>query len=203
MLVQTSSFCDGWCRLKLALELAILLHYVWVPLPNHPPFVWSFFYSRFDLTVNETNQTVKLLCLLQYQELLLASYNTNPELPHEPDGVCLVWNSMFKKDSPEYIFHCQVFISCIRRLSYWPVAHPTQLSYLCMLQHWWLFCFDVGVFCHTVSEWHWLECDSDSKRHYILIVWYEHPCICMTLNFMHRSLVMKQKCELKHLEAFH
>ncbi|KAF6033005.1 DYNC1I1 [Bugula neritina] len=43
----------------------------------------------------------------QYQELLLASYNANTELPHEPDGVCLVWNSMFKKDSPEYIFHCQ------------------------------------------------------------------------------------------------
>ena len=46
--------------------------------------------------------------ILQYQELLLASYNTNPETPHEPDGVCLVWNSLFKKDSPEYIFHCQV-----------------------------------------------------------------------------------------------
>ncbi|XP_067928185.1 cytoplasmic dynein 1 intermediate chain 2-like isoform X5 [Watersipora subatra] len=43
----------------------------------------------------------------QYQELLLASYSTNPELPHEPEGVCLVWNSMFKKESPEYIFHCQ------------------------------------------------------------------------------------------------
>lgn len=48
-----------------------------------------------------------LICL-QYQELLLASYSSNPELPHEPDGICVVWNSMFKKDSPEYIFHCQV-----------------------------------------------------------------------------------------------
>ena len=51
---------------------------------------------------------VMFASILQYQELLLASYNTNPETPHEPDGVCLVWNSLFKKDSPEYIFHCQV-----------------------------------------------------------------------------------------------
>jgi len=43
----------------------------------------------------------------QYPELLLASYNNNVDTPHEPDGVVLVWNSKFKKSSPEFIFHCQ------------------------------------------------------------------------------------------------
>lgn len=44
----------------------------------------------------------------QYPELLVASYNTNEDAPHEPDGVVLVWNMKFKKATPEYIFHCQV-----------------------------------------------------------------------------------------------
>lgn len=43
----------------------------------------------------------------QYPELLLASYHTNTESPHDPDGVCLVWNTKFKKNTPEFIFHCQ------------------------------------------------------------------------------------------------
>nr|XP_005158176.1 cytoplasmic dynein 1 intermediate chain 1 isoform X3 [Danio rerio] len=43
----------------------------------------------------------------QYPELLVASYNTNEDAPHEPDGVVLVWNMKFKKATPEYIFHCQ------------------------------------------------------------------------------------------------
>lgn len=47
---------------------------------------------------------------LQYPELLVASYNTNEDAPHEPDGVVLVWNMKFKKMTPEYIFHCQVWI---------------------------------------------------------------------------------------------
>ncbi|QQP32555.1 Cytoplasmic dynein 1 intermediate chain, partial [Caligus rogercresseyi] len=42
-----------------------------------------------------------------HPELLLASYNQNPEAPHEPDGTCLVWNTKFKKDTPEYIFTTQ------------------------------------------------------------------------------------------------
>ncbi|KAI2655242.1 Cytoplasmic dynein 1 intermediate chain 1 [Labeo rohita] len=42
-----------------------------------------------------------------YPELLVASYNTNEDAPHEPDGVVLVWNMKFKKMTPEYIFHCQ------------------------------------------------------------------------------------------------
>ncbi|KAK9737827.1 Cytoplasmic dynein 1 intermediate chain 2 [Popillia japonica] len=43
----------------------------------------------------------------QYPELLLASYNNNEEMPNEPDGVALIWNTKFKKTTPEYIFHCQ------------------------------------------------------------------------------------------------
>jgi dynein intermediate chain len=43
----------------------------------------------------------------QFPELLCASYNNNQDAPHEPDGVCLVWNTRFKKDTPENIFHCQ------------------------------------------------------------------------------------------------
>ncbi|XP_034051883.1 cytoplasmic dynein 1 intermediate chain 2-like isoform X3 [Gymnodraco acuticeps] len=43
----------------------------------------------------------------QYPELLVASYNNNEDSPHEPDGVALVWNLKYKKETPEYIFHCQ------------------------------------------------------------------------------------------------
>lgn len=43
----------------------------------------------------------------QYPELLLASYNNNEDLPNDPDGVVLIWNTKFKKSTPEYIFHCQ------------------------------------------------------------------------------------------------
>ncbi|XP_050542505.1 cytoplasmic dynein 1 intermediate chain isoform X3 [Daktulosphaira vitifoliae] len=42
----------------------------------------------------------------QFPELTVASYNIS-EAPHEPDGVVLVWNTKFKKNSPEYVFHCQ------------------------------------------------------------------------------------------------
>uniref|UniRef100_A0ABD2X9S1 Cytoplasmic dynein 1 intermediate chain n=1 Tax=Trichogramma kaykai TaxID=54128 RepID=A0ABD2X9S1_9HYME len=43
----------------------------------------------------------------QFPELLVASYNNNDDTPHDPDGVCLVWNTKFKKSTPEFIFHCQ------------------------------------------------------------------------------------------------
>ncbi|XP_071055684.1 cytoplasmic dynein 1 intermediate chain isoform X5 [Onthophagus taurus] len=43
----------------------------------------------------------------QYPELMLASYGNNEEMPNEPDGVALVWNTKFKKTTPEFIFHCQ------------------------------------------------------------------------------------------------
>lgn len=43
----------------------------------------------------------------QFPELLLASYGSNDEAPMDPDGVVLVWNSKFKTETPEFIFHCQ------------------------------------------------------------------------------------------------
>ncbi|XP_051997324.1 cytoplasmic dynein 1 intermediate chain 2-like isoform X2 [Xyrauchen texanus] len=43
----------------------------------------------------------------QYPELLVASYCSNEDAPHEPDGVALVWNMKYKKTTPEYAFHCQ------------------------------------------------------------------------------------------------
>uniref|UniRef100_A0A8C2GIR8 Dynein, cytoplasmic 1, intermediate chain 1 n=1 Tax=Cyprinus carpio TaxID=7962 RepID=A0A8C2GIR8_CYPCA len=49
----------------------------------------------------------------QYPELLVASYNTNEDAPHEPDGVVLVWNMKYKKTTPEYIFHCQHPVYCV------------------------------------------------------------------------------------------
>uniref|UniRef100_A0A1E1WB06 Uncharacterized protein n=1 Tax=Pectinophora gossypiella TaxID=13191 RepID=A0A1E1WB06_PECGO len=42
-----------------------------------------------------------------HPELLLASYHNSDDAPHDPDGVCLVWNTKFKKTTPEDIFHCQ------------------------------------------------------------------------------------------------
>ena len=48
----------------------------------------------------------------KYPELILVSYNNNEEAPNEPEGVVLIWNKKFSKTSPEYIFHCQVYITC-------------------------------------------------------------------------------------------
>ncbi|XP_077293131.1 cytoplasmic dynein 1 intermediate chain short wing isoform X3 [Arctopsyche grandis] len=42
-----------------------------------------------------------------HPELLLASYHNSEDAPHDPDGVCLVWNTKFKKSTPEDVFHCQ------------------------------------------------------------------------------------------------
>lgn len=42
-----------------------------------------------------------------FPELLLASYHNNEETPNEPDGVVMVWNTKFKKATPEDVFHCQ------------------------------------------------------------------------------------------------
>ncbi|XP_018905592.1 cytoplasmic dynein 1 intermediate chain isoform X2 [Bemisia tabaci] len=43
----------------------------------------------------------------QFPELMVASYYRNVDSTHDPDGVCLVWNTKFKKQTPEYVFHCQ------------------------------------------------------------------------------------------------
>jgi dynein intermediate chain len=42
-----------------------------------------------------------------HPELLLVSYFTNPNIPHDPDGVVLMWDLKFQKDTPDYIFNCQ------------------------------------------------------------------------------------------------
>ena len=42
----------------------------------------------------------------QFPELLAASYNNNPEAPHEPDGVCLIWNTR--------LFTCYVLMTHIK-----------------------------------------------------------------------------------------
>ncbi|VDO55180.1 unnamed protein product [Haemonchus placei] len=41
----------------------------------------------------------------QHPELVAVSYDF--DIPSEPPGVVLIWNTKFKKDSPEYVFHCQ------------------------------------------------------------------------------------------------
>jgi len=56
----------------------------------------------------------------QFPELLCSSYNNNPEAPHEPDGVCLVWNTRYKKDTPENIFHCQSPVMTARFAKFHP-----------------------------------------------------------------------------------
>ncbi|EGK96479.1 AGAP000320-PC [Anopheles gambiae str. PEST] len=42
-----------------------------------------------------------------FPELMVASYHSNEETPNEPDGVVVVWNTKFKKQTPEEVFHCQ------------------------------------------------------------------------------------------------
>lgn len=42
-----------------------------------------------------------------YPELIAASYHNNEETPNEPDGVVAIWNTKFKKNTPEDVFHCQ------------------------------------------------------------------------------------------------
>jgi len=76
----------------------------------------------------------------------VASYNNNEDAPHEPDGVALVWNLKYKKDTPEYIFHCQVRTSfncnCVTNMalgqylseslhgtSSWPRGYSAMLHY--------------------------------------------------------------------------
>lgn len=44
---------------------------------------------------------------VHHPELFVASYHNNQESPNEPDGVVSVWNTKFKKDTPEEVRHCQ------------------------------------------------------------------------------------------------
>ncbi|XP_065156903.1 cytoplasmic dynein 1 intermediate chain isoform X6 [Atheta coriaria] len=61
----------------------------------------------FDEKWSKNRSVTALDWSAQYPELLLAAYNNNEVSPNEPDGVCLIWNTKFKKMTPEYIFHCQ------------------------------------------------------------------------------------------------
>lgn len=48
------------------------------------------------------------ITVTQHPELFLVSYYVNPNIPHDPDGVALMWDIKFQKDTPDYIFNCQV-----------------------------------------------------------------------------------------------
>ncbi|XP_067642053.1 cytoplasmic dynein 1 intermediate chain isoform X8 [Eurosta solidaginis] len=54
-----------------------------------------------------------------FPELVAASYHNNEESPNEPDGVVMVWNTKFKKQTPEDIFHCQsaVMSTCFAKFN--------------------------------------------------------------------------------------
>jgi dynein intermediate chain len=54
--------------------------------------------------------------VLQHPELLLASYSSNEDSANMPDGVALVWNIRYKKDTPEFVFHCQVSLDVLQKL---------------------------------------------------------------------------------------
>lgn len=41
------------------------------------------------------------------------SYFTNPNIPHDPDGVVLLWDLKFQKDTPDYILNCQVLCNLL------------------------------------------------------------------------------------------
>ena len=61
---------------------------------------------------------------MQHPELLLASYSANEDAANVPDGVALIWNIKYKKDTPEYIFHCQVR----HNFSYQRVRHEVVVA---------------------------------------------------------------------------
>ncbi|XP_050304113.1 cytoplasmic dynein 1 intermediate chain isoform X4 [Anthonomus grandis grandis] len=67
----------------------------------------SFNRTFFDERWSKNRSVTSLDWSPQFPELLLASYTNNEESPNDPDGVVLVWNTKFKKTTPEYIFHCQ------------------------------------------------------------------------------------------------
>lgn len=54
-----------------------------------------------------------------FPELVAASYHNNEESPNEPDGVVMVWNTKYKKHTPEDIFHCQsaVMSTCFAKFN--------------------------------------------------------------------------------------
>ena len=57
------------------------------------------YYAHISIYVSHTHQ---------HPELVLVGYYTNPNVPHDPDGVALMWDLKFHKETPDYIFNCQV-----------------------------------------------------------------------------------------------
>ncbi|KAF5400359.1 Cytoplasmic dynein intermediate chain [Paragonimus heterotremus] len=55
-----------------------------------------------------------------FPELLLGAYHSNEDAPHEPHGVCLIWNLKYQKSTPEYIFHCQSPVTSATLATYHP-----------------------------------------------------------------------------------
>lgn len=87
---------------------------------NNIPEIFLYFYSdeksHARLYLNRTfydERWSKNRCVTSFDwsthhpELMVASYNNNEELPNEPDGVVAVWNTKYKKATPEDVFHCQ------------------------------------------------------------------------------------------------
>ncbi|XP_050506874.1 cytoplasmic dynein 1 intermediate chain isoform X6 [Diabrotica virgifera virgifera] len=67
----------------------------------------SFHRNFFDERWSRNRTVTSLDWSPQFPELLLAAYNNNEESPNDPDGTVLIWNTKFKKTTPEYVFHCQ------------------------------------------------------------------------------------------------
>ena len=98
-----------------SMQMAIFspLNHSSTPIPSWTPVLNRFFSSVpcfrcfFDERWSKHRVNLSLDWSPQFPELLLASYGSNDEAPLEPDGVVLVWNSKFKTETPEFVFHCQ------------------------------------------------------------------------------------------------
>ncbi|EDQ91402.1 uncharacterized protein MONBRDRAFT_15003, partial [Monosiga brevicollis MX1] len=55
----------------------------------------------------------------KHPELFAAAYNENPDAPHDPDGLVLIWNT-HNLTRPEYYFECQSAVLCCRISPYQP-----------------------------------------------------------------------------------
>lgn len=71
---------------------------------------------------------------VQHPELIVASYQNNEATPHEPDGTVLVWNSKFKKTSPEYVFYCQSRVTSVAFAKFHPnlILGGTYSGQICL-----------------------------------------------------------------------
>ena len=74
-------------------------------------------FLNFLLLLTITMRLVFYLLLKFLPCILFYFFFFQKDSPHDPDGVCLVWNTRYKKSTPEYIFHCQspVLSCCFAR----------------------------------------------------------------------------------------